>query len=259
MSEPRISRKEAILGYLSSAPEGVRGAVIMEALGLPQNFSSGYMKHYVKSGVVEVISTAPKVYRITKAGMAYLGGGQPSSPVKYVPVAEEVPTLVSPSLPVNGQSSLDKAIEALAEALVARVSEAVEYKVEGLIAGVVETQIARSIEKLTAGLKPVGLGMEKPKTDSTRPRVLVGGLLPDQANFISKEFSEVLDLRFLGSNENVQLWKSNASHADAVFIFADKISHMTIRAVESVGVKPIIVKGGMTSLRDALTKYYAEV
>jgi len=240
----------------------------MEALNLPLNFSSGYMRAHVKSGMVEVISTNPKIYRITKHGLAEIGGAVGTAtnvPPRDLALIERRPS--TPPLVVNGQSALDSAIEALADALVARVSDVVEAKVEGLIAGIVETQVARSLEKLTASIKPAtGLGMEAyrtklaaPPPKAKLPRVLVGGLLPDQANIIQKEFSDALDIRFLGANENVQLWKSNASHADAVFVFADKISHMLIRAVESVGATPIIVKGGMSSLREALTKYYVEV
>jgi hypothetical protein len=176
----------------------------------------------------------------------------PSPTVELIMKAE--PAVIPPKPKV----SLDDAIESLAMALVGRISEVVEEKVATLIETIVSERVADSISKLTATLtKPDPLPPPKP----TLPKVLIGGLLNDQQQMIAKEFSDCLDLRFVGSADNPSVWKSKATHADKIFVMTSFVSHSHTQALESCGVKENmqLVSNGMSTLRDALTKYYTEV
>lgn len=227
----------------------------------------GYCGHLVRNRTLGVDkSKRPfKYYLRTNSGAtesARWTGGEPQKsagpkphPAPTVEMIMKAEPAVTPPKP---KMSLDDAIEALATALVGRISEVVEDKVSTLIETIVSERVADSISKLTATLtKPDPLPSPKP----TLPKVLIGGLLNDQQQMIAKEFSDCLDLRFVGSADNASVWKSKATHADKIFVMTSFVSHTHTQALESCGVKENMqfVANGMSTLRDALTKYYTEV
>jgi AmiR/NasT family two-component response regulator len=69
---------------------------------------------------------------------------------------------------------------------------------------------------------------------------------------IEKEFEGVADLRFANSDEHESLWKSRAAKANHTVMMVDFLSHKHVEAVKSTGVKAIVVRGGLTKLRDKL-------
>lgn len=85
---------------------------------------------------------------------------------------------------------------------------------------------------------------QKPKLVS----VFIGGALPDQTTKLRKEFEGVADLRFATSDESLHKWKSMCTGADHTVLMVDFISHKHTEAVESVGVRPIKVSGGVSSV-----------
>lgn len=210
--------------------------------GRPENISA-YMRTHIDTGKVDRARINNQyVYTLTDKGRAYLAD-EPVTPKADTPKA----VTPEPAAP----STLDTAIDNLANALVARITGIVDQKISGIVEGLVTVQVQRSLEKLTDSIA-------KPKQGKALPRVMVFGLLPDQTQFIKKEFGDVIDVRFVGSNDNASLVKSNATHSDAVFVMGDFISHSSIKLLTSVGIEPRIVKGGMSTLRDALTNFYVE-
>ena len=212
-----------------------QGSVVMKALGKAGMSGHAYMKGYTELVCEDVYG------------------------VKLWRVKDDVPTFTAPEAPKPAPelSSLDGAIVKLVDALVARITTDVQDRVEALVAESVEPKLVSMIERMTANVGKV-TAIPVSATKTKLPRVLVIGLLPEQQHMIAKEFSEVLDTRFVGSNDNVNMMKSNASQAVKVFIMADFISHSSVAAVQSVGADVTVVKGGMTHLRDALTAFYVE-
>jgi hypothetical protein len=217
----------------------------------------GYCAHLVKNGTLHK-DTSTRPFKYYKPGYDKPGYDKPVAPT---PTADKI-LAASPVIdpPKPQAESLDDAIDALATALVGRISEVVEDKVAALVETIVSTRVAESIAKLTATLtKPDPLPVSVPKL--SLPKVLVCGLLDDQQQMIRKEYSECLDIRFVGTNDNPSIWKSRATHVDRVFVMTSFVSHSHTEALKSCGIKDSIqmVSNGMSTLRDALTTYYTEV
>lgn len=88
------------------------------------------------------------------------------------------------------------------------------------------------------------------------PRVLIMGLKPQQAGLISQEFSSCFDLRFW-KEEGVTKLDSMAKNADVVISMTDFITHSQEAHVKDL---PSYRRagGGMSGLRDLLTRLYVE-
>lgn len=84
------------------------------------------------------------------------------------------------------------------------------------------------------------------------PSILIGGLHPDQTKMIEKEFEGVADLRFVSADESNSVWKSRAANAQHTLLMVDFLSHKHIETVKATGVMPIILRGGLTKMRDKL-------
>lgn len=233
--------KELCLDYLRRNGPSMGGDV-MKAVGKPATHAHSYLKTY------------KEVVRTYNDGGKMLWALAPEFKpfVRPIPAEEAAAPVVAPMVPA---STLDGAIEGLVSALVARITTDVQTRVEELVAESIEPRLVGMIERMTAkvGGKPTAIPVSKPKL----PRVLIVGLLPEQQHMIGKEFGDTLDTRFVGTNENAKVLKSNAAQADRVFAMQDFISHSTVEAIVSAsGVTPVVVQGGMTHLRDALTSYY---
>jgi hypothetical protein len=96
---------------------------------------------------------------------------------------------------------------------------------------------------------------EAPESRNRLPCVLVAGLLPAQAGMIQNEFGEVLKLRFADASASLQQLKDSARGVDAAFTFTGKISHGVEEAIQATGTPLHRVSGGMSSLRDRLTRF----
>lgn len=100
---------------------------------------------------------------------------------------------------------------------------------------------------------------EKPlEAKSSRKRVFIVGLLPDQVQVITKEFGDVFDLSFW-KDENIHLLKSKAINQDKILVMKKFISHSFQDALRSVRVQYTIVPGAVSELKAVLEKYYFEV
>jgi hypothetical protein len=133
--------------------------------------------------------------------------------------------------------------------LVNELVTAIANKVVERVRPVVIERLRESVAAMTAEVvEKVAPQKEKPKL----PSIFIGGLHPDQVHMIEKEFEGVADLRFANSDEHESLWKSRAAKANHTVMMVDFLSHKHVEAVKSTGVKAIVVRGGLTKLRDKL-------
>ena len=91
----------------------------------------------------------------------------------------------------------------------------------------------------------------------SKKRVLIAGLLPQQAGMIQSEFGEVFDLAFW-KDESLQALKHRAEAAQVTITFTSKIGHAAESAIKATSTEYHRCVGGMTSLRDMLTRMYVE-
>lgn len=92
------------------------------------------------------------------------------------------------------------------------------------------------------------------------PRIGVTGLLPQQAGMIQQEFCDTFDITFWNdrNGDGQGSLKAMGSGCEVVFYHVNHSAHTTELALKSVGAKIIHVNGGMSQMRDAITKYYVE-
>ena len=137
-------------------------------------------------------------------------------------------------------------LDSMADQLVAVVLGPLMSLVENKL----KAELPRRMEALVASALPAP---PKPK----KLKVCIVGLLPQQAGFISQEFGDVFDLSFWKDDDPKRL-RAYAKGCDVLYGMADFISHSHHDLVAAGGGKLIPVHGGMTSLRDVLTKRYVE-
>ncbi|WP_395138385.1 hypothetical protein [Schlegelella aquatica] len=89
--------------------------------------------------------------------------------------------------------------------------------------------------------------------------VTIFGLLDAQAAMIDSEFGRDLNLRYVRSSDAAsQRARGLIRTSDYVVTMAGFISHSTEDLIRSMGAKLVRVSGGMTSLRNELTRLYVE-
>lgn len=99
----------------------------------------------------------------------------------------------------------------------------------------------------------------RPPRDPNRAHVVVVGLLPGQAEMVSREFHQEYEFTFIEADHAMSgSLKSLCSSAKAIFTMCNFISHRVDDMVKSKNGNLIRVPGGMTSLREALTDFYLE-
>ena len=75
--------------------------------------------------------------------------------------------------------------------------------------------------------------------------------------WIQSEFGEVFDLTFW-KDESLQALKHRAEAAQVTITFTSKIGHAAESAIKATSTEYLRCVGGMTSLRDMLTRMYVE-
>lgn len=165
----------------------------------------------------------------------------------------------------NAQGSLDVLIDTLAKQMADQVIVRLKSHLSANVA-LLAPPVPPTPEVLTGSLDDLDdLVIAKPPKapepvvvkDKLR-KVVVIGLLPQQAGLIQSEFHDTFDLSFWqdGAGGGINKLKAVAAAADMVFVHTRHISHAVTDAIKVVRVPVTNVNGGMTQLRDALTKYY---
>ena len=93
-----------------------------------------------------------------------------------------------------------------------------------------------------------------------KPRVGITGLLPQQAGMIQSEFCDTFDITFWNdrNGDGHGTLRAMGKNCDIVFFHKNHATHNTQDILKNVGANFVVIGGGMTQLRDALTKYYVE-
>lgn len=89
-------------------------------------------------------------------------------------------------------------------------------------------------------------------------KVFIIGLHDNKQEFIRREYRECFDLRIYNP-DRLRAFQDALTSGDVAFLMADFVSHKHQDVIESKGAKCILVYGGLTHLREALTKHYCEM
>lgn len=147
--------------------------------------------------------------------------------------------------------TLEGLIDALAAALVAQVIDRAKPLLRNALPSLLPTPPAED-----DGTKGV-IHPPEPKMLPTprKPRVAVVGLLPQQAGYISNEYSDVFALNFPDRDAPFQLRKA-AEGSDVVFEMTKFIPHAAEEILKKGSAELVRVPGGLSDLRRALTLYH---
>jgi hypothetical protein len=166
------------------------------------------------------------------------------------PLTVELPIIDIPPEPVG-------AIERMARLMGRRIArimmEALQSEIEEQLEAMGNDLIEKWAEE---SLKPVIRRTHTQPLRPNKPKVLIAGLLPAQAGMIVDEFSEVFDLRFYMTDENLKKLAKMLPGVDHFVTFTSKIEHQTEKTAQSMGIPIIRCSGGMTMLRQKLEELY---
>lgn len=228
--------------------------------------------YFPPAPAIEEQKEVPSAVEEERESLNRLIGGLPELPNEHI--AEEAQKHVGTAdftsdegkalrkhwLPPLGE--FPKSNPSLGAALGQHVASAVLRAVEEEVSVIVEAMKREIKAQLEAHFEPAGtirkFEAAAPRTTARKPTVLVAGLLPSQAGFISQEFGEVFDLRFFDASANLQQLKDMAK-VDYAFTFTGKISHGVEEAIMAKGTPVRRCPGGMTMLREKLTELYLEL
>lgn len=137
----------------------------------------------------------------------------------------------------------------------------IEVLIENIADVVLKAVAARVNERLAEALAEsidVESLMERLMKRRRLPRVLIAGLLPSQAGMISQEFGDVFNMDFYATGDNLKRLKPKLANVDHFITFTSKIEHATEEVAKNAGVPIVRCSGGMSMLRDTLTRLYVE-
>ena len=103
---------------------------------------------------------------------------------------------------------------------------------------------------------------EKPVTHVSHKLARIGvvGLLAQQQQMIAQEFKDEFYIDFWNdrTGSNRATLKSLALKCEVIFVHVEHCAHNVTETLKGAGGNVRLVKGGMTSMRDALTAYYVK-
>ena len=160
----------------------------------------------------------------------------------------------TPSRTRTNATTLD--LNALVEDLATSLADTLAQQVAAKLKDRLMAQLATHLPALAAPPPQIHAPIiNEPKAN--KKRVLIAGLLPQQAGMIQSEFGEVFDLAFW-KDESLHALKSRAEGAEVTITFTSKIGHAAENAIKTTRTEYHRCVGGMTSLRDMLTRMYVE-
>lgn len=109
----------------------------------------------------------------------------------------------------------------------------------------------------SAALPPLANIFPAKEAPAKRPKILITGLLPQQAGTLAQAFGERLDLTFWKDGNYKQLRQLAVSN-ELVLIHTGHDSHSTQETVKSAGGNYRLVSGGVTALAKELHWYAAQ-
>ena len=160
----------------------------------------------------------------------------------------------TPSRTRTNTTTLD--LNALVENLATSLADTLAQQVAAKLKDRLMAQLATTLPALAAPPPQIHAPIiNEPRAH--KPKVLIAGLLPQQAGMIQSEFGEVFDLTFW-KDESLHALKSRAESAAVTITFTSKIGHAAENAIKTTSTEYHRCVGGMTSLRDMLTRMYVE-
>lgn len=258
-----------ILQALRANPHGLTNSELCALLnrsGVPQ-------KHTTMSTHLNVLRASGRVRAEPIPGSVakryYAADAAPAAPPierAALPAPQSSAATAEDKLPERG--SLSGSLASLAHALAGSIAEAFGAELRRALQSKLDEVVTALPAQLALPAAPAAPAAET-VTDavvvSPAPQpeakltVTIFGLLDAQAAMIDSEFGRDLNLRYVRASDAAsQRARGLIRTSDYVVTMTGFISHSTEDLIRSMGAKLIRVSGGMTSLRNELTRLYVE-
>lgn len=245
--------RNQIVEFVRSSP-GCRSAEVGQALNIPTNIAATRLKQILDAGY---LTRTP--LDISTRGTTIYG--------YYTP--EGVEGLVKQERIAVAQASAPRSLDVPIKvtSLDAILSDFVGSFAKSLAGAIVEQLKPRLEMELRQALPaalPAPIAPLMPQNQEVvtyrKRRIGVTGLLPQQAGAIQQEFGDTFDISFWNdrNGDGLSKLKSIGIGCEAVFVHIAHASHKTDQTLKSVGAKLVRVNGGLSQMRDTLTRYYVE-
>ena len=248
-----MNQLQQIEAFVTANPGATSGQVA-SSVGLEHKSAAAALLYLFKRGR---LSREPAGHTITNVPFYayYPPNHKPSENVAKrsgnVAKRRKAPT---PSRTRTNATTLD--LNALVENLATSLADTLAQQVAAKLKDRLMAQLATTLPELAAPPPQIHAPIiNEPK--ASKKRVQIAGLLPQQAGMIQSEFGEVFDLAFW-KDESLHALKSRAESAEVTITFTSKIGHAAENAIKATHTEYHRCVGGMTSLRDMLTRMYVE-
>lgn len=245
-----MTKTDQIMQIIQATP-GVTTAQVAKQLGCPRDQANALMRGLWKQGRVTREEAGRTITNLPFYGYYTTPAPNVKNPSPNVRKPRKVYT---PSRTQTNAASLD--LNALVENLATSLADTLAQQVAAKLKDKLMAQLATQLPALAAPPPQIHAPIiNEPKV--SKKRVLIAGLLPQQAGMIQSEFGEVFDLTFW-KDESLQALKHRAEAAQVTITFTSKIGHAAESAIKATSTEYHRCVGGMTSLRDMLTRMYVE-
>lgn len=260
---PKDTLNQRALRYVvetSTFERPVTSKVVATAIGADHNIVSFTLKKLVDKGLLQRTAGRHSITN-TPVYSYWYDAEQVKKPEKPAPVIRvkrarklEAPQATPSPGEVRNSNPLDALLAGLQDQL-SQVAVQLAEQFRQRLATEVEKQISALSLPVTLPALPApaaSRATEAPRAEPL-PKIGILGLLPQQAGMIQKEYGDRFDLAFLERNHSKGLKVAGATNRK-VFVMASFVGHSDTDALQACGANFKLVHGGMSSLREALTK-----
>lgn len=193
------------------------------------------------------------------ARLKHMGGPRPTPQAPVPPEIRVIskPTALEDALIAMAQKAMNAERTADHELLLSKVRDAVRIELASVLPKFVAEVRAAITSKGDTSVtvdRSTVVAPTPPKPRAPRPKVLIIGLLNEQVHIINNEYEEMLDLRFIKSNDGISQTGliEKCRDMDVVMVMIKFVGHGEDRTAKQVAKRYIPIHGGMSSLKDVL-------
>lgn len=242
--------QQAILEFVQKNP-GSTVADASEVIDTTPGSVDASVRILVNKRLIQRVQSAP-------------GGAKGRAPYKLYPFGYDAtqsvstPAAVLPvAHPAPAPLTIERTIQEFVSALVSQVTTQVTAQLHATLQAQVDDAIAKAVKSVVIPAPEKGIAAGPTAPAPRKRRVLIVGLLPQQAGMIQQEFHRELDLSFYQTTEHRNRLASAAGHADIVISMTKFIDHSVTETIKAAKANLRYCNGGLTALRDILTEEYA--
>lgn len=193
------------------------------------------------------------VFRLSDAGV--LKTTHVAERKEIIPAKPEEPVSKSPKPNSNSINVVvDDIARVLVDAIISRAKELLAVELTKIMPDVKQPSLSNlpTIDELFARFK------DRVEEKSTKTKITIVGLMPNQAGVISRDLGDVFDLQFWNDDDGFDKLKAMCKGSKKVLLHTKHTSHSIQDTIKSTGAELVLVGGGVTQMIDCLTSIFVD-